>query len=119
MPEAKHRRVLCIGGPLDGKWRGTEERSHRLRVLRPAKIDITHFIKSDSESKADLTVGFPDYDVYHLEKIALFGEGIWVGLHSETLDKMDMRPDYGGRDAYHVMILRAILQRDVATEMGL
>lgn len=113
------RRVLCIGGPKDGKWVSTEERGHQLRILMPAKIDITHFVKNDPMSRSDLTVGFPEYEVYHLERIALYGEGIWVGVHTKTLDKADRDGTYVGRDSYHVMVLRAILQRDVVTEMGL
>lgn len=112
------RRVLCIGGPLDGKWRSTEEKGHQLRVLKPVDLKLTEVLRAD---ETDLSVPLPQYDIYLLERIALYGEGIWVGLHRDTMYEMDRNPPIRGgwRDAHTTMILRAILQRDVATEMGL
>lgn len=113
------RRVLCIGGPKDGKWLSTEERGHELRVLKP--IPFPKVISREAELAERIRVDLPQYEVYFLEKVALYGEGIWVGLHKDTMYEMDRNPPPGSgwRDAHTTMILRAILQRDVATEMGL
>lgn len=114
------RRVLCIGGPKDGKWLSTEEMGHELRILKPAKFDYK-VISREAALAEEIRVPFPEYDVYFLERIALYGEGIWVGLHKDTMYEMDKNPPPGSgwRGAHTTMILRAILQRDVATEMGL
>lgn len=114
---AAKRRVLMIGGPYDGRWRDHHEPGHEMRALRPPRLDMANVFKPEAEQ--DLSVGFPDMDVYFLEQIKLYGEGIWVGLHKDTMYEMDRSPDRGWRDAHTIMILRAILQRDVATEMGL
>lgn len=122
MAEGKNqvRRVLCIGGPLDGKWQSTEQKGHELRVLKPPTFDFKVLSREQAENE-QIRVPIPEYDVYFLDKVSLYGQGIWVGLHKDTMYEMDRNPPTGSgwRDAHTTMILRAILQRDVATEMGL
>lgn len=120
MAEGKNRvrRVLCIGGPKDGKWLDTEQGGHELRVLKPQRFDYRVLSREQVEGE-EIQVPVPQFDVYFLDQVVLYGEGIWVGLHKETMDKMDMSPDRGWRSSHTILVLRAILQRDVATEMGL
>lgn len=119
MHVAAKRRVLLIGGPHDGKWRDHHEGGHMMRILRPPRLEMPKVISREAAMAEDIRVPPIEYEVYVLDKVALYGEGIWVGLHKDTVDQMDMSPDRGWRDAHTVMILRAILQRDVINEMGL
>lgn len=102
-----------IGGLMDGKWHTHEGGGHMVRVLKPMRI-----MPLVSREITDLATPLPEYEEYLLEHVALYGQGIWVGMHRSTLDRMDMEI-FGSPEAHTVMILRAILQRDVATELGL
>lgn len=112
------RRVLMIGGLMDGKWHTHEGGGYQVRILKPMSVMPMPIVTKGLDLD-DLSVPMPQYEVYHLSHVALYGEGLWVGLHKDTMDQMDMSPDRGSRDAHTIMILRAILQRDVVTEMGL
>lgn len=106
------RRVLLIGGIMDGKWH-THVGGHTVRIPKPMNV-VTSFDRRASDNRVDM----PEFEQYHLEHVALYGQGIWVGLHESTMDRISMeRP--GPPEAHIVMILRAILQRDVLTELGL
>lgn len=97
---------------MDGKWHD-HEGGHVARIAKP--VQFSHvFSRRDS----DLNVDMPEYEQYHLDHVALYDQGIWVGLHESTLDRMRLER-VGGTEAHIVMILRAILQRDVAAELGL
>lgn len=115
MAQVRTRRVLMIGGMMDGKWHTHEGGGHVMRVLRPLEIKFAEVLKA---AEPDLSVPLPQYEEYYLEHVALYGEGLWVGLHRKTVEERDMSR-MSGPEAHTVMILRAILQRDVATEMGL
>lgn len=114
----KTRRVLMIGGIMDGKWHTHEGGGHTIRIMKPMDLKLAEVMKAD---EADLNVPLPQYEEYWLDHVALYGVGLWVGMHKDTHERMDME---GWRrtvsaETRTVMILRAILQRDVATEMGL
>ncbi|QKY78623.1 hypothetical protein SEA_DRYAD_85 [Streptomyces phage Dryad] len=108
------RRVLMIGGIMDGKWHTHEGGLDRIRILKPMRI-TTEVLKELPDRRG---VDLPQYEEYTLEHVALYGEGIWVGMHTPTLDRMVM-DSYGPPEAHVRMILKAIVQRDVATELGL
>lgn len=97
---------------MDGKWH-EHEGGATIRILKPMRI-----APSFDRRESDLNVDMPQYEQYHLEHVALYGQGIWVGLHESTLDRTSMER-IGPPEAHVVMILRAILQRDVAKELGL
>jgi hypothetical protein len=108
----KRRRVLMIGGHMDGKWH-THEGGPIVRVMKPLRVSM-----DVGRRESDARVDMPGYEQYHLEHVALYGQGIWVGLHEGTIDRLSLER-LGPPEAHVVMILRAILQRDVATELGL
>jgi hypothetical protein len=111
----RKRNVLLIGGSMDGKWHVHEGGHGRIRIQLPMRI-TPNVIR-----EADLAVySVPEfqYDEYVMEHVALYGEGIWVGMHIKTMDLMD--EEILGPPETHVrLILGAILQRDVANELGL
>lgn len=98
---------------MDGKWHTHHGGGHRIQILEPVKFDY-----KVSGPVTEMATPFPKYQEYALEHVALFGEGIWVGMHRPTLDKMDFEI-YGPPEPHVRMILKAILQRDVASELGL
>jgi len=105
-------RVLCVGGVLDGQWKvvAWAER-HGFNAMRP--LDVGRMIRMEQEVD-NLKVGFPEMDSYRvIGPIHFWGtNGISVALDRDTL-----------MDKYHGdeerMMLKALFQRDVATEMGL
>jgi hypothetical protein len=105
-------RVLCVGGVLDGQWKvlAWADR-HGFNAMRP--MDVGRMIRVEKDAD-NLTVGFPEMDMYRvIGPIHFWGtKGISVALDRDTL-----------MDKYHGdeerMMLKALLQRDVATEMGL
>jgi hypothetical protein len=101
-----------IGGHMDGKWH-THDGGPVVRILKPMRI-----MPEVARRESDIRVDMPQYEQYHLEHVALYGQGIWVGLHESTIDRMSL-DRLGQPEPHVVMILRAILQRDVATELGL
>lgn len=107
------RRVLMLGGPMDGKWHTHQGRGHVARVMKPVKFSYKLVDKETA-----ITAPLPDYEEYMLEHVALYGSGVWVGLHRDTLYGLEEEL-VGPPEAHVRMILRAILQRDVATELGL
>lgn len=109
---SKPRRVLMIGGHLDGTWH-THDGGPVVQVMKPMRI-----VPELSRRGSDVSMDMPQYERYHLEHVALYGQGIWVGLHESTIDRVSLER-IGPPEAHVVMILRAILQRDVAKELGL
>lgn len=99
---------------MDGKWHTHEGGGHMVRILKP--FDIRVEVKQEQPDRR--SVDMPQYEQYTLEHVALFGEGIWVGMHTPTLDRMVM-DNFGPPEGHVRMILKALLQRDVATELGL
>lgn len=98
---------------MDGKWHTHQGSGHVARVMKPMKISPPVV-----QDEGDLSVPMIEYEEYYLEHVALYGQGIWVGMHAKTLEQMDFER-LGQPESHVVMILRAILQRDVATELGL
>jgi hypothetical protein len=107
-------RVLCVGGVLDGQWKVVPwQERYGFEVMRP--MSLPRMISQEmAADRKDMMVGFPEMDRYRIiGPIHLFGtRGVSVALDRDTL--MDK---YHGHE--EAMMLKAILQRDVATEMGL
>lgn len=113
----KTRQVLLIGGSLDGKWREQPmDAGPYIRVAKPATLSLEDF--SIGASVQDKILPVPEYEEYWVDRIALYGEGIYVGIEKATLREAELN-HYMGPEPRTVLILRAILQRDVVTEMGL
>lgn len=100
-------KVLFIGGKLDGQWKNVHRDlgdTYRHPTIPPFTME--------ERLTADIT-----YDEYRIMEIPLtiFGAGRPVRialLDSELQSRMS-------HEAVGAKILRAILKRDVATEMGL
>lgn len=107
-------KVLCVGGVLDGQWKvvAWPER-YGFQAMRPMSLPKMISLEVD-EREGPVTTGFPEMDRYRIiGPIHLFGtKGISVALDHDTL----MDKYHGAEEA---MMLKALLQRDVATEMGL
>ena len=91
-------RVLLVGGPNDGTWVHSHPSDQVIMTLDPAEI----------ESDTTRHPGYePTRHMYEVLRMDFMGYHLWVGMHEATLR------DGGDRNA---AVLRAILQRDVATE---
>lgn len=116
-PKVHTRRVLMIGGIMDGKWHTHEGSSQVVDILKPLEINFVEVLRRE---ESDLGLPLPQYERYWLDNVALYGEGLWVGICQDTLDSAEVGRTLGGwREPRITLILKAILQRDVATEMGL
>ena len=92
-------KVLLVGGPSDGQW------------LMVSGIDRTIVVQEifNLVSEADDGDMFPKRHLYVRDTAHMFGHSLHVAIHEESILKgMD-------RDT---MLMRTILQRDVAREMG-
>ena len=107
------RNVLMIGGLMDQKWHTHTGTGHQIRIMKPAK-----FTYKMVDATTDISTPLPEYEEYLLEHVALYGEGIWVGMHKDTMYSME-ESLHGPPEAHVRMILKAILQRDVASALGL
>lgn len=112
----RKRNVLLIGGSMDGKWHVHEGGHNRIRIMLPMRILPTFL--PEAEALAAGIEPVDQYDEYITEHVALYGQGLWVGMHVKTMDLMD-EERMGPPDTQIRMILSAILQRDVANELGL
>lgn len=104
-------RALCVGGQYDGQWKSIPRRlryDYRVpRAMRLTPVVITR--------EPDLSVGFPEMDIYRVVgPVIVFGQGPGICL---ALERDELFEKYRGSEER--MILKAILQRDVAAEMGL
>lgn len=103
-----------IGGPQDGKWVTKQSSNTSMRFMKPPKLTLERVQTGDP-----LAVPEIEYEEYWLERLALWGNGVWVGYHADTMRDLDENGPWNGRDSRTQMALKAILQRDVAAEMGL
>ena len=89
--------VLFIGGPEDGRWRELRESERELLVpeIPPMWLD------RDS-------IPAPIHHIYRVEQFYIVGQPLYVAFRPSD-------PDYHYRTQ---AVLRAVLQRDVATVMG-
>lgn len=102
-------RALCVGGQYDGKWKNIPKKL-RYDYSVPRSMRLMPVVAKEP----DLRVGFPEMDRYRVVgPIHLFGEG---GI-CLALERDELFEKYHGSEER--MILSAILQRDVAAEMGL
>lgn len=92
------RRVVFVGGVADGQWHEVTADQTLYRFPLPlAPIDITRDVPS--------TASFRTHD-YQIEKFAMFGRTLWVGLFTELY----------GRDRENAT-MRTLFQRDVAEQL--
>lgn len=98
------KRVLMIGGPLDGKWIGVPRSEHSIMIPDPESIKVSFSDVLENEPPPQIKT-----ILYYVYPVGLFlGLQVWVGMQ----DRFDSRES-------QEVILKAILQRDVATELGL
>lgn len=98
------KKVLMIGGPVDGKWIDVPKSEHSIMIPDPEsmKFDLLSFEKDEPPRQIKQIR-------YYVMPVELFlGLTVSVGM----LDTV------GSRESQEA-ILKAILQRDVATELGL
>lgn len=97
-------RVLCVGGPVDGEWKVVRDRYF---VVAEPERDFRLFpAPGKREEPQDI---IPKRHMYTVDRLSMFGHTLDVAIHDESLREGKDRND---------MLLRAILQRDVAQAMG-
>ena len=100
------KKVLMIGGPVDGKWLEVSQSEHTIMIPDPEsmKADFSALFKGEPIPPSGIKA------IRYFVRPVEFQPGfkIWVAL----------RDTDGLRDQDNC-ILKAILQRDVATELGL
>lgn len=97
------RRILLIGGHLDGQWADVDAHAITHRALKP--ITITY--QQVTQPADDVSVPMPEFVDYRIERMPIAIRAaradIWIGtahdLHGPERD---------------LAIVRAIFQRDVA-----
>lgn len=92
--------ALCIGGPADGTWKTVED-----RVFEVAEPVTLTFSVSDTLA---IEEPFKRYQ-YRVESFAMFGFATEVAICER---------EFIGSTERHKAIMRALLQRDVAAQMG-
>jgi hypothetical protein len=98
--EAPRYTVLCVGGPGDGRWQTVNQRSFEMAEPTP----ITYAETAATAAGESFT-----RHRYYVEAIALFGSSLHVAVCAG---------EFIGSREREKAILRAILQRDVAAQMG-
>lgn len=97
------RRVLLVGGHLDGQWVDVDQRERTHRVFKPMALDY----KTLTRQAGDVSIPVPEYVDYRIERMPIAirdaRADIWIGtafdLYGPRLDRA---------------IARALFQRDVA-----
>lgn len=92
--------ALCVGGPLDGRWKVVHDRT--FEVAKPLKLSFT------TEDMDAVIEPFERYR-YYVENFVMLGSAAWVAICER---------EFMGSDERNKAILRALLQRDVAAQMG-
>ncbi|MBA2951457.1 hypothetical protein [Streptomyces himalayensis] len=92
--------ALCVGGPKDGQWLTVDRRTFEVAEL--PKIEFT-------TAMTDAVIEPFVRHVYHVDNFVAFGFGVWIAVCERQ---------FTGSTERNRAILRAILQRDVAAQMG-
>jgi hypothetical protein len=92
--------ALCVGGPLDGQWRTVEDRTFEVAEL--PKLTF-------STENTDAVIEPFARHRYHVDSIAMFGFHTYVAVCEKQ---------FMGSSERNKAVLRALLQRDVAAQMG-
>jgi hypothetical protein len=92
--------VLCVGGPLAGQWKVVNERT--FEAAEPPKLT---FSTEDTDTAIEPFVRHR----YHVENFVMFGFATWVAVCERQ---------FMGSTERNKAIMRALLQRDVAAQMG-
>lgn len=99
------RRVLLVGGHLDGRWVDLPEGEVSFRTAKPT--DFTKRLKQDERPEVPL----PEFVDYRLERVPVAirtaNAVLWIGVVS----------DMSGPER-DLAIVRALFQRDVAQLFG-
>jgi hypothetical protein len=90
--------ALCVGGPLNGQWKVVE--GCAFDVVEPPKLDFT---------STDSVIEPFTRHRYLVEPFSISGFSTWIALCEGAF--------MGAREINRA-VLRAILQRDVAAQMG-
>lgn len=92
--------ALCVGGPADGQWRTVEG-----RMFFMAEVPKVEFTTTAVEA---ITEPFVQH-TYHLDQAVMFGFSAWIAVCERQ---------FRGSTERNKAVLRALLQRDVAAQMG-
>jgi hypothetical protein len=96
----KPRTALMVGGPADGQW----------RTVEAPTVEVTELPRIEWKANvAETTTLEPKRHLYHVDRLAMFGFGVWVAVCER---------EFMGSTERNKAVLRALLQRDVAREMG-
>lgn len=101
-------RALLIGGPCDGEWITATSYIHTMMVM--PEPNFSGLVRGEGDPLKEMVALMPIRHNYHIESVEMFGYRLWVGLHRG--DMIDPR------ESRSTLLLRAILQRDVAQAMG-
>lgn len=92
--------ALCVGGPANDQWKTVEDRT--FLVAEMPKFTF-------STENTDAVIEPLIQHMYHVDRMAMFGFGVWVAVCEKQ---------FMGTTERNKAILRALLQRDVAAQMG-
>lgn len=102
---------LMLGGPLDGQWVVPRGNPHVITTMPPMVVDLANVRAALDETSPCPEMPEIAQHSYWLDRVSLFGYSLSVGLHEQTMRT--------GLDNKTDMLLRTILQRDVATHLGI
>lgn len=92
--------VLCVGGPLDGQWRTVRD-----RIFEAAEPPNFTFSTANTDAIIEPFIRHE----YRVENLAMLGFASWVAVCERQ---------YRSSAERDRAVLRAVLQRDVAAQMG-
>jgi hypothetical protein len=105
MSESRQRRILLIGGHLDGRWVDVPKPEFTYRAPKPMHLDVAAWLKQGAQ--ADVSVPMLEFVEYRLERMPIAirtaNAVVWIGVASDLFGPERDRA-----------IVRALFQRDVA-----
>lgn len=105
MSSSKQRRVLLVGGHLDGQWVDIPQPEFTYRVPKPMDLGVEAWLKQGAQD--DISLPMPEFVDYRLERMPIAirtaNAVLWIGVASDLFG-----PE---RDK---AVVRALFQRDVA-----
>lgn len=105
MSSGEQRRVLLVGGHLDGQWVDIPRSEVNYRIPKP--MDLTAEWRLKQGNQDDVSLPMPEFVDYRLERMPIAirtaNAVLWIGVASDLFG-----PE---RDK---AVVRALFQRDVA-----
>lgn len=97
----KPRHALMVGGPANGRW----------RMVDRATVEVTDLPRIEWKANVAETASIlePKRYLYHVDRIVMFGFPVDVAV---------CKREFMGSTERNKAVLRALLQRDVAAQMG-